>query len=96
MLDEPTNHLDYGNQYRVLDVMKHLGAEGYAIVTTTHHPDHAFVLGGKAAVVNNGKFTLGEVNDVLTNESLSALYRMDIHITSLDGQKVCVVEGTEG
>ena len=45
LMDEPTAHLDYGNQIKVLKIIKELAAEGYAAVITTHNPDHALLLG---------------------------------------------------
>lgn len=36
LMDEPTAHLDYGNQIKVLRIIKKLAREGYAAVITTH------------------------------------------------------------
>ncbi len=52
MFDEPTNHLDYGNQLRVVHMIKDLAKRGFAVVMTTHMPDHAIMLGGKTAILN--------------------------------------------
>ena len=49
LFDEPTAHLDFGNQLRVLRIIKELSEKGFAVVFTTHNPDHAMLLGGSAA-----------------------------------------------
>lgn len=79
LLDEPTNHLDYGNQYRALKIMQELAAAGYAIICTTHNPDHALQLGGQAAILTDAKSVkIGQADEILTAETLSALYKIDI------------------
>ena len=52
LLDEPTAHLDYGNQYRVVQMIRQLATEGYALIMTTHNPEHAIILNGKVAILN--------------------------------------------
>lgn len=60
LLDEPTSHLDYGNQMRTIRLIKKLADKGYAIIMTTHMPDHAIILEGKVGVINNhGTMTVG-------------------------------------
>lgn len=44
LMDEPTAHLDYGNQLKVLRLIKGLSAKGYAVVLTTHNPDQVLLL----------------------------------------------------
>ncbi len=76
LFDEPTAHLDFGNQIRTLRVIKSLAQEGYAIVITTHTPDHAILLGGNAAILDrSGHLTKGEVSDIITEPVLSEVYK---------------------
>jgi hypothetical protein len=68
LFDEPTAHLDYGNQHRVLRRIKDMAQEGFSVIITTHNPDHALLLGDKAAVVSrDGHITQGDVRDIITN-----------------------------
>jgi iron complex transport system ATP-binding protein len=61
LMDEPTAHLDYGNQYRVVQMIRELADEGYAIIITTHNPEHAIILYGNAAIFNRErKFSIGK------------------------------------
>ncbi len=93
MFDEPTNHLDYGNQLRAVKMVKDLARQGYAVVMTTHMPDHAILLGGKAAILDyDGKLTVGPAEEILQEDLLRKIYRSDLHIMYLEeiGRKVCV------
>jgi len=93
LMDEPTAHLDYGNQIKVLRIIKKLAAEGYAAVITTHNPDHALLLGGNVVAINTkGDFTYGSCRDVINEEFLSSLYGINLnlrHITDI-GRDVCI------
>ena len=79
VLDEPANHLDYGNQIKVLQEIRELGAQGFSVLWTTHMPDHALMLGGKAAIVKtDGSLTIGASESLLTGETLTALYNTTV------------------
>lgn len=98
MFDEPTNHLDYGNQLRTVKMMRELSGQGYAVIMTTHMPDHAILLGGKAAILDyDGKLLVGSAEEILEEETLKRIYRSDLHILYLEqvGRKVCVAGNLE-
>lgn len=94
LLDEPTSHLDYGNQYRVVQMVKELAQEGYALLMTTHNPDHANILNGKVAILNReGVLGVGQAADTLTAETLTQLYGLKVK-TIYDedaGRNICIV-----
>jgi iron complex transport system ATP-binding protein len=93
LFDEPTAHLDFGNQMRVLRCIKALAAKGYAVVMTTHNPDHALLLGGRAALLDGcGRLGSGRTEEIVTQRMLSDMYGADIrleHVASI-GRKVAV------
>lgn len=93
LMDEPTAHLDYGNQIKVLKIIKKLAAEGYAAVITTHNPDHALLLGGEVAAINSsGQFIFGSTRAVISEDFLSSLYGVNLrlhHIPDI-GRDICV------
>lgn len=94
LLDEPTAHLDYGNQYRVVQMIKQLAGEGYALIMTTHNPDHAIILDGKVAILNReGVLGVGHAAESLNEEMLSTLYGLSIKtVYDEDAQRnICVV-----
>jgi len=94
LLDEPTAHLDYGNQYRVVQMIKELSTEGYAVIMTTHNPEHAVILNGKVAILDReGVLGVGQAADTLNGETLSKLYGLQIKtVFDEDAQRnICVV-----
>ena len=94
LFDEPTAHLDYGNQHRVLRRIREMAEEGFSVVITTHNPDHALLLGGKAAIVRfDGKILQGDSSDILTEELLRDVYGIDLQLKYMEelGRTVCLV-----
>ncbi len=56
---------------------------------TTHSSDHAFLCGGDALLIKNTHdYLIGPVDDVLTAQTLSDAYGVDVHITEsqVDGE----------
>jgi iron complex transport system ATP-binding protein len=91
IMDEPTSALDYGNTVRVLMRIRQLAREGYSIVQSTHQPDQAFLYADKTLVLDGGKvFAFGAPKDVITSETVSAIYGVDVDVQSLYGDKVRV------
>jgi iron complex transport system ATP-binding protein len=97
IMDEPTASLDYGNQTRILKIIRELAAKGYTIIMTTHFPNHAFLACNKAAIMKEGIIAaIGSPEEVITDDSLSDLYTTEIKVVStglrgLPGElKVCV------
>ena len=93
IMDEPTSALDYGNTVRVLSCVKQLAHEGLSIVQSTHQPDQAFLYSDKTLIVNEGRvFAYGDPKDVITSESVSAIYGVDVEVNSLydDKVRVCI------
>lgn len=94
LLDEPTAHLDYGNQFRVVQMIRQLADEGYALIMTTHNPDHAIILNGKVAILDRqGVLDVGLASDSLNGETLSTLYGLSIKtVYDPDAKRnICVV-----
>lgn len=96
IMDEPTSNLDFGNQIRVLEQINKLSERGLAVVMTSHFPNHAFLCSTKVALMEkNNVFTVGSVNEVVTEDMLKKAYGIDVKIvTTVDsnGQqiKACV------
>lgn len=93
LFDEPTAHLDFGNQIRVLRIIKQLADKGFAVVITTHNPDHAMLLGGRAAILDRlGHLVSGKTEEIITEDSLKHVYGSDLSLKYIEefGRKVCV------
>lgn len=91
-LDEPAASLDFGNQIRILDIVASLAAGGYAILMSTHHPDHALLVGTSILALRNGRiYGTGEPRALLTSQFLSGLYGAPVRIVKeRDGARACL------
>lgn len=91
-MDEPCSGLDLGNQVRILGVIRDLARDGYAVLLTSHLPDHAFQLGGLAALLKDGRMQgPAPADDLLDAALLADLYDTPIAVIQAgDGRRVCV------
>ncbi len=92
VMDEPTNHLDYGNQQRVMDIIRKLSAKGIAVLLTTHMPNQAIYLGQQTGILHNGTLASGAAEKIITEEALRNLYQMSVHMVYVPeaGRKICI------
>jgi iron complex transport system ATP-binding protein len=96
IMDEPSSHLDFGNQARLLSLVKNLVAGGdLAVLMSSHFPNHAFACATRVGLIKEGKLVaLGTPDDVLTETSLEDIYGVQVRILTGDPQtdpelKVC-------
>ncbi|MCC7371679.1 MAG: ABC transporter ATP-binding protein [Chloroflexi bacterium] len=83
VMDEPTASLDYGNQVRMLRLVKGLAAAGHTVVMTSHVPSHAFECAHQVALMKEGRIAaLGPPDEVISGASLSALYGVDVRVVA--------------
>ena len=95
LLDEPTAHLDYGNQLRALKLIKSLSRRGFGVIVTTHNPDHAILLDDTVAILDKaGHLNVGKTSELITAQSLSELYDINLYLEYKEKVKreVCVSE----
>jgi len=86
-LDEPTASLDYGNQSKVLEKIVSLSKRGYAVVMTTHSPEHAFMCRSKALLLQKDSPVLfGTAEDILTEKNLHDAYNVKVNIVEYMGE----------
>ena len=94
IMDEPVSGLDYGNQFLLLQTVKDLVNEGLTVILSTHHPEHAIFLGGRALLIKNGKIMAdGAPETIITTKCICHLYDMpreyaekfDIHFARRKG-----------
>ena len=93
MLDEPTANLDFGNQLRVLEQARSLAREGYTVIQTTHHPEQSYLFSDRILTIQNGRVLKeGTPEEVLTEETIQALYGVDVEVVSLynDKARICI------
>lgn len=94
--DEPTAHLDYGNQIKTLQLIGSLRDRGFAVIMTTHNPDHCLMLGGTVAVLDKeGNLETGTCKQIMTEERLKRVYNTDLRLVYVDEihREACVPWG---
>jgi len=102
VMDEPTANLDYGNQVRVMEHVAKLARNGYAVILSTHNPEHAFLWSTRVAVLAGGEIIReGLPSRVLTEEILQDLYEVRVRLFPLgesvkSGYRACVPESDAG
>lgn len=94
LLDEPTAHLDLENQNRILSLLKRMSAEGITVVLTTHDPNAAIFAADRFVLMNKGNIAAqGRLEEVITPENLSRIYRTPIRVEKTNGYTMVVMEG---
>ena len=89
LMDEPTSSLDYGNQLRVLDVVKDLAKDGYTVLLSTHNPQHALWYADRVLALLDGSVAaLGPVEATLTPALFEALYGTRAELCETPGGSV--------
>jgi iron complex transport system ATP-binding protein len=84
-LDEPAANLDYGNQMKVLGVLKDLASVGKGVIFTSHDPGHAFLLRAKVAAVRAGNdIVIGKGEDIVTKDMAQSLYGVRAEIVTIE------------
>ena len=92
LLDEPTTALDVGHQQQVLDLVDELRADhALTVVATMHDLTLAAQYGDCVALLDDGRLVAtGTADDVLREDTLSALYRARVRVLR-DGDSLVVV-----
>ena len=96
VMDEPTSNLDFGNQVKIMKIVKGLSENGKGIIMTSHFPDHTFIASNKVlAIGRDGYYKIGTPDEVVTSETLGDLYDIeakveDVYEGSVRIAKVCV------
>jgi iron complex transport system ATP-binding protein len=94
VLDEPTASLDFGNQARVLGHLEALTREGFALLFSTHQPEHAQRLAGRVLAIDGcGHMRFGTAAEVLTGEVLSQVYGVTVERIDRAGRDPAFVAG---
>lgn len=95
VMDEPTANLDYGNQYRVLELVRQLAKEGYLILFSSHNPEHALLYATHVLALQKGKrVAFGPPETELTPAILEQLYGIPVQVQTIQTGKrevpVCI------
>ncbi len=88
VLDEPTAALDYGNAIRVIGKVRWLAEQGYAVLMTTHSPDHAFMCRSNVVLLKAGApMSFGPAAEVITERNMRQAYGLDVRVVEFVNSK---------
>ena len=97
VLDEPTNGMDLSSRVSILELIYKLHEEDHlTVIMVSHLLDDVANYVKRIAIVEREFFQVGAVEDVLTEQNLSAMYRMPVQVTNLKGSKVILAGGHGG
>ena len=95
-MDEPTSALDYGNQMKILALLRTLAQRGYSVVVSTHNPQHALDFSEKTLALAPDKSSVqGRAEAVIDKELMERLYNMEVEFVSAGGRKILVPQYRE-
>ncbi|MCR2747821.1 ABC transporter ATP-binding protein [Limnobacter parvus] len=94
VLDEPTANLDFANAAKVMQTLALMAAQGKSVIFSTHNPQDALGINATACLLK-GRAVLaqGPAHDVITSQSLSALYGLPVLVSTTETGHTAVVSG---
>ncbi|MDH3253230.1 MAG: metal ABC transporter ATP-binding protein [Ignavibacteria bacterium] len=94
ILDEPTNGMDLSSRTSILDLIHHLHSDDkLTIIMVSHLLDDMANYVKRIAIVEREYFQVGDVDEVLTEGNLSALYQIPVRVLRMDNSKVILAGG---
>lgn len=85
LFDEPCSHLDYKGQIEVLKIINELVDINYAVILTTHDPNHALILNNNVVLFkDDGTIEIGEASKIVNEDRLKEVYGQDIKVRYLE------------
>lgn len=93
LLDEPVANLDFGNQIKVLSILKKMTKEGYLVIQSTHNPDQTYLFSDRILALQKGKvIALGKPEEIYNIDLIKQLYDIDVNMNSLynDRIRICI------
>ncbi len=97
ILDEPTNGMDLSSRSSILELIHHLHEhDKLTALMVSHLLDDVANYVKRIALVERKSFQVGDVDEILTAQNLSALYEMPVTVTNVQGGKVILARGADG
>ena len=92
LLDEPTNNLDVYHATNMMKMVRRLCDElGKTVVLVLHEINYAAFYSDYICAFADGKVVkFGTVEEVITKETLSKLYRVDFEIMEIEGKPLSI------
>jgi zinc/manganese transport system ATP-binding protein len=96
LCDEPLLSLDLGHQRSVVELLHRRARDARtAVIFVTHEINPILAVTDRVLYLTQGAFRLGTVSEVMTSETLSALYQSDVEVIRR-GQRLIVVGVDDG
>ncbi len=93
LCDEPLLNLDPANAQLICELIDQRRREAAtAVLFVTHEVNHVLPYVDRVLYLVGGRFRIGAVEEVMTSETLSELYRADIEVVKVRGRYVVVGE----
>ena len=92
LLDEPTNNLDIYHATNMMKIVRRLCDElGKTVILVLHEINYAAFYSDYICAFVDGKISkFGTVEDVMTKENLSEIYRVDFEILDIEGKPLSI------
>lgn len=92
LLDEPTNNLDIYHATRMMRMVRRLCDElGKTLILVLHEINYASFYSDYVCAMKDGKiYKFGRVEEVITKEVLSSVYKVDFEIMKINGKPMTV------
>ena len=91
LLDEPTNNLDVSNQEKVLKVLKQtISDRGLCAIMTNHDINLSARHSDRIIMLKSGNIHLSGGKEVITPESIKAVYGMDVEVEMIHGNPMII------
>ena len=92
LLDEPTNNLDIYHATNMIKIVRRLCDElGKTVILVLHEINYAAFYSDYICAFVDGKISkFGTVEEVMTKENLSEIYRVDFEILEIEGKPLSI------
>jgi ABC-type Mn2+/Zn2+ transport system ATPase subunit len=89
VLDEPTNGMDLVATTQILGLVRDLHERtGITVVMVSHALNEVANYVERIALVHEGGYVVGTVEDVMTQAALSAMYGIPVEVNSFEGHRI--------
>ena len=91
LMDEPSSSLDLGNRIRVMETVRRLTGDGYAVIQSTHDPDQTYLYSDQILALYGGEvLAWGSPQETVCSRYMSKLYGTEMDVCSLQGDRIRV------
>jgi manganese/zinc/iron transport system ATP- binding protein len=97
VLDEPTNGMDLVATTQILGLVRTLHeADGLTVLMVSHALNEVANYVERIALVLEGAFRLGTVDEIMNERTLSAMYGIPVDVESVNGHRMVIARRQDG